>query len=66
MRVDRGSAAWDAGLQAGDVLTVVAGIEAPTAAQAARAFAAAAPSRPVVIGFTRADAHHVLALERTW
>ena len=66
VRVDRDSAAWDAGLQAGDVLTVVAGIEAPTAAQASRAFAAAAPGRPVVIAFTRADAHHVLALERTW
>ena len=34
VRVDRDSAAWDAGLQAGDLLTVVAGIEAPTAAQA--------------------------------
>ncbi|MEO8258357.1 MAG: PDZ domain-containing protein [Acidobacteriota bacterium] len=66
IRIDRDSAAWDAGLQLGDVLTVVAGFEAPTSAQALRAFTAASPGRPVVIGFARADAHHVLALERTW
>ena len=66
VRIDPDSAAWDAGLQVGDVLTVVAGIEAPTAAEASGAFATAPPSRPVLIGFTRADAHHVLAMERTW
>jgi hypothetical protein len=61
-----GSAAAAAGLLAGDVVTVVAGTPAPTASQAARAFAAAAANKPIVIALTRSGSHHVLALERTW
>jgi S1-C subfamily serine protease len=66
LRIDADSAALDAGLQTGDVLTVLGDLEAPTAAQASRAFAAATTERPIVIGFTRAGTHRVLALTRTW
>ncbi len=66
VRVDSGSAASQAGLQAGDVLTLIDDLTAPTAAQALRAFAAVSPDRPILVGFTRGDAHRATALERTW
>ncbi len=66
VRVDRGSAADAAGLQAGDVLTLVGEVAAPTAAQALRALAAMSRERPIVVGFTRREGHHLTALERTW
>lgn len=65
-RVDSGSAAARAGFIPGDVLTVVGGVEAPTASKAMRAFAAASTARPIVIAFTRGEVHRVVALERTW
>jgi len=65
-RVDEGSPAARAGLEPGDVLTLVGDVRAPTAAQAARALAAAPRGRPVIVGFTRAGAHRLLTIERTW
>ena len=66
VRVDANSSASSADLRVGDVLTVVGDTDVPNAAQAARAFAGASPERPVVVAFTRAGTHYVLALERTW
>jgi hypothetical protein len=66
VRVEPGSAAERAGLRAGDVLTVVDDVQTPTAPQASRAFAAASSGHPVLVGFTRDGAHHVIAMERTW
>lgn len=66
LRVDAGSAAAAAGLQIGDVLTVVGDIGAPTAPQALRVFATASRERPVFVAVTRAGIHRVFALERTW
>ena len=66
IRVEPQSAAFRAGLQAGDVITVVGDLERPTAAAASRALAAGGVDRPVVIGITRAGRHHVLALDRKW
>jgi hypothetical protein len=66
VQVDPDSAAARAGLQVGDILTLVDSISAPTAAQASRLFAAAARERPVLIGYTRGATHRVLALARTW
>jgi serine protease Do len=60
------SAAALAGLAPGAVLTRVGEIEAPTAAQVSRAFAGAARDRPILVAFTRAGTHRVIALERTW
>ncbi len=65
-RVEPGSPAARAGLEVGDVLTLVGDVQAPSAAQITRALAAAPRGRPIVIGFTRAGSHRVLALERTW
>jgi hypothetical protein len=64
--VANASAGHRAGLRAGDVLTRVADVEAPTEAQAQRAFQAATTDRPVLIGVTRGDTHFVLAMERRW
>lgn len=66
VRVESGSAADHSGLRIGDVITIVGDIEAPTATQASRAFATASRDRPIMIGVTRADTHHVFAFERTW
>jgi hypothetical protein len=66
VRVDTNSSASSADLRAGDVLTLVGDTDVPNAAQAARAFAGASRERPVVVAFTRAGTHYVLALERTW
>ena len=65
-RVEPGSAADRAGFDAGDILTVVGGVEIPTAAQAMRVLAAAPHDRPIVIAFTRGEKHRVVAIERTW
>jgi S1-C subfamily serine protease len=65
-RVDSDSPAARAGLQVGDVLTLVGGVQAPTAAQAARELAAAARDRPILLGLNRGATHYLLALERTW
>jgi hypothetical protein len=66
VHVDANSSASSADLRAGDVLTVVGDTDMPNAAQAARAFAGASRERPVIVAFTRAGTHYVLALEKTW
>ncbi|HWF83891.1 MAG TPA: PDZ domain-containing protein [Vicinamibacterales bacterium] len=65
-RVDPDSPAARAGLQVGDVLTLVGGVQAPTAAQAAHELAIAVRERPILIGLNRGATHYILALERTW
>ncbi len=64
IRVDRGSAAARAGLTAGDVITLIAGIPAPSPAQVLRAFNATSEGQRVMIAIARGDTHFVTALER--
>jgi hypothetical protein len=66
VRVDPGSAAAAAGLQSGDVITLVGDVEQPTAPQVTRTLAATSRERPVIIAITRGSSHHVVVLERTW
>jgi S1-C subfamily serine protease len=61
-----GSAGEHAGLRAGDLLTRVADIDAPTEAQARRAFQTATTERPLLLAVTRGDSHFVLAMDRRW
>lgn len=60
------SAAQRAGLRAGDVLTRVGDLDAPTAAQAAREFRTTTAERPLLLGVTRGDTHVVMAMDRRW
>ncbi|MBI4886132.1 MAG: PDZ domain-containing protein [Acidobacteria bacterium] len=62
VRVDPGSAAARAGIEAGDVVTLIGEIERPTPAQVTRAFLATPDDRPLLVGVTRGDRHRVLAL----
>ena len=64
VRVVPGSAAARAGLAAGDVITLVADIAAPSPAQVMRAFASASEGQPVMIAVTRGTAHFVTTLAR--
>ena len=64
VRVEPGSAAFGARLEAGDVITRFGDIDAPSPAQVSRVFAATPADRPVLAGVTRGDAHLVVALER--
>jgi hypothetical protein len=59
-----GSAAERAGLAAGDVITLVADIAAPSPAQVMRAFASASEGQPVMIAVTRGTAHFVTTFAR--
>lgn len=62
VRVDPGSAAARAGIEAGDVMTLIGEIERPTPAQVTRAFQATPEDRPLLVGVTRGDRHRVLAV----
>jgi len=64
LRVQPESAAARAGIEAGDILTVVGELDAPTPSQVSQAFAAAPAGQPVLVAMTRGDAHHVLTLEK--
>jgi hypothetical protein len=64
VRVEPGSAAFRAGLEAGDVITRFGEVDAPSAAQVSRAFAATPDDRPVLAGITRGDVRLVVALEK--
>jgi S1-C subfamily serine protease len=64
VRVDSGSAAERAGLTAGDLITQVGELPAPTPAQVLRAFAAIGQGQRVLVAVTRGDAHFVTTLER--
>jgi len=59
VRIERASAADRAGLEPGDVITLVADVPAPTPAQVMRALATADRSGPVLIAVTRGDRHLV-------
>jgi S1-C subfamily serine protease len=62
VRVDPGSAAAGAGLEAGDVMTLIGEIERPTPAEVTRVFQATPGGGPLLVAVTRADGHRVLAL----
>ena len=62
VRVDPGSAAARAGIEAGDVMALIGEIERPTPAQVTRAFLATPEDRPLLVGVTRGDRHRVLVL----
>lgn len=64
VRIDRASAADRAGLAAGDLITLVADVAAPTPAQVLRAYASLAPGEHVMVAVTRGDTHFVTTLER--
>ncbi len=65
MRVDPDGAAAHAGLQAGDLVTGIAGVDAPTAQQVAAAYAAAEDSKPLALALTRGTRHIAVALEKS-
>lgn len=64
VRVDPGAAADRAGLESGDIITLIGEVRAPTPAQIRRTFAAAPEDRPVLVAFTRREIHRVTALEK--
>lgn len=59
-----GSAAHQAGLAVGDVITLVAEISAPTPTQVVRSFAAIDSGQRLMVAVTRGDAHFVTTLLR--
>jgi S1-C subfamily serine protease len=63
-RVVRGSAADGAGIVAGDVITAIGSITAPTPAQIASAFDAMDRGDLLIVAVRREGAHHVMALQR--
>jgi serine protease Do len=62
--IEHGSAAQEAGLHVGDVITLVGPVAAPTPAQVARSFAALDPGQRVLVAVARAGAHSVTTLQR--
>jgi hypothetical protein len=64
LRVQPGSSAARAGLESGDVITLIGDLNAPTPAQVATTFAASSDDRPVLVAVTRGEAHHVWLLEK--
>ena len=63
-QVDDGSLAARAGLRAGDVITAIGDVRAPTAAQVTSAFESAPVDSVLLVAITRGNLHRVLALER--
>jgi len=64
VRVESHSAAFRAGIAAGDVITVIGDVRTPTAAAIARLYAAAPDGAAFLVGLTRGDLHRVVVLER--
>lgn len=64
VRVDRGSVADRAGLAVGDVITLIAEVQAPSPAAVVRAFNLTTEGQRVLIAVTRGDAHFVAVLAR--
>jgi hypothetical protein len=64
LRVDPASAAGRAALQPGDIITAAGDIEAPSAAELMRLFAAAPDTTPVLVVVARGVNHRVVALEK--
>ncbi|MBM3819777.1 MAG: PDZ domain-containing protein [Acidimicrobiia bacterium] len=63
-RVTAGSAAAQAQISPGDVVTRIAGVEAPSPAAIRRVFADAPAGEPLVVVVARGDTHRVTALEK--
>lgn len=63
-QVDDGSLAARAGLRAGDVITGIGDVRAPTAAQVTSAFESAPVDSVLLVAITRGNLHRVLALEK--
>ena len=63
-RVAPGSAGDRAGLVAGDVITLVADVEAPTPAQLTTAFASLRAGQRAMLAVTRGDTHFVTTIDR--
>jgi S1-C subfamily serine protease len=63
VRVERGSGADRAGLAAGDVITQIGDLAAPTPSQV-RSYIASAQGKRVIVAVTRGDAHFVTTLPR--
>ena len=63
-RVERGSAGDAAGIAAGDLVTAIGGIDAPTPAQVRSAFASLAPGDSAIVAVRRGGAHRVMAIQR--
>ena len=64
IRVAPGSAGDRAGLVAGDVITLVADVEAPTPAQLTKAFASLRAGQRAMLAVTRGDSHFVTTIDR--
>jgi hypothetical protein len=64
VRVERASAADRAGLAVGDVITLVATVQAPTPAQVVQSFGSVDQGQRLMVAVTRGDAHFVTTLER--
>jgi S1-C subfamily serine protease len=64
VRVARGSAGDLAGIQAGDVITLVGDRQEPAPADVRRAYTLATGDRPLLVAITRDETHHVLAIEK--
>jgi hypothetical protein len=56
------SAGAEAGLATGDLILSVGRLQAPGPGQIAQAFAAADPTRPIIVGVARGDRRLVVAL----
>jgi hypothetical protein len=64
VRLEPKSAAADAGLRLGDVITVFGDSPQPTPARIRQLFAGADEGVSILVAFTRGDSHHVTAIER--
>lgn len=64
MRVARGSAADQAGIAAGDLITAIGGRAAPTPGQVRSAFASIDRGDLLIVAIRRGRAHQVMAIER--
>jgi membrane-associated protease RseP (regulator of RpoE activity) len=61
--VEAGSVAARAGLMAGDAITRISGITAPTPAQVRRVFADEG-ERPLIVAYTRGTSRRITVLDR--
>lgn len=64
LQVQPGSAAARAGIEVGDVITVVGDARLPPASRVLQTFARAATDRPLVVALTRGNSHHVVTLRK--
>ena len=62
--IEHGSAAEAAGIRAGDLITEIGAIDAPTAAEVRSAFASAQAGDILIVAITRGATHRVMGLQR--